>query len=102
MECDLYQEDNNYATDEDFSCYMGSVFFDCYGNCILDMNENGLCDFFENLTDGTNFCGPGTVWDPAAGNCIGIDDCPSDVDGNGYIGMSDLLDLLSNMTYFCE
>jgi len=90
------------ATDEDFSCYMGSVFFDCYGNCILDMNDNGLCDFFENLTDGTNFCGPGTVWDPAAGNCIGIDDCPSDVDGNGYIGMNDLLDLLGNMTYFCE
>ena len=90
------------ATDEDGTCFMASVFFDCEGNCSLDLNNNGVCDFFEDLTNGTNFCGDGTVWDPELGTCIGYDGCPSDINEDGYIGIPDLLDLLSDFATFCE
>ena len=90
------------ATDEDGSCFMASVFFDCEGNCSLDLNNNGVCDLFEDLTNGTNFCGDGTVWDPELGTCVGYDGCPSDINEDGYIGIPDLLDLLSDFAAFCE
>ena len=90
------------ATAENGTCFIGSVFFDCEGNCQLDLNDNGICDFFEDFTSGTDYCGPGTVWDPEEGACIGVDDCPSDINDDGYIGMGDLLDLLSDFATFCE
>ena len=90
------------ATDENGSCFLASVFFDCEGNCTLDLNGNGVCDFYENLNDGSAFCGDGTVWDPELETCVGADGCPSDVDENGYVGINDLLDLLADFETFCE
>jgi hypothetical protein len=90
------------ATDENGTCYLASVFFDCEGNCSLDLNGNGICDFFENLNDGSGFCGEGTVWDVELETCVATDDCPSDVDNDGYVGINDLLDLLADFTTICE
>ena len=49
-------------------------------------------------------CGPGTVWDSTLGMCTGAGspaDCPSDLNGNGSIGIEDLLILLSEFATFC-
>jgi hypothetical protein len=93
---------NPEATDENGSCYLASVFFDCDGNCQLDLNDNGVCDFYEDFTSGTSYCGPGTAWDPEAGACIPYDNCPSDINEDGYIGVPDLLDLLSDYDTSCD
>jgi hypothetical protein len=90
------------ATDENGTCYLASVFFDCEGNCTLDLNGNGVCDLFENLNDGTQYCGPGTVWDETLGTCVGADGCPSDVNEDGFISILDLLDLLADFQTYCE
>ena len=68
----------------------------------LDLNNNGVCDLFEDLSNGTNFCGDGTVWDPELGTCVGYDGCPSDINEDGYIGILDVLEILGNYGQPCE
>jgi hypothetical protein len=48
-------------------------------------------------------CGPWTVWDAATGQCVGTlsSDCPADVNGNGFVGVEDLLQLLSEFATDC-
>jgi hypothetical protein len=48
-------------------------------------------------------CGPWTVWDEATGQCVGTlsSDCPADVNGNGFVGVEDLLQLLSEFATDC-
>ena len=70
----------------------------CDGECEADVNQNGICDALE-----PSLCGPGTVWDPFQGLCIGLDgSCPTDLDGNGSTGSADLLIFLSNYNLFCN
>jgi hypothetical protein len=39
------------ATDDDNSCtYPDEIYFDCYGNCINDYDEDGICDQFEEYS----------------------------------------------------
>lgn len=46
--------------------------------------------------NGAQFCGPGTVWDPFLELCVGQASlCGEDIDGDGLIGVSDVLLLLS-------
>ena len=92
---------DSFATDEDGTCFLASAFYDCNGNCSLDLNENGVCDFSEDFTDGSGFCGSGTIWDEELQTCISVEDCPSDVDDDGYVGINDLLDLLADFTTIC-
>ena len=72
----------------------------CNGDCLSDENENGICDILElealqtELADGV-YCGEGTVWDESSGECIGYNPCPKDLDGDGVIGIEDLLQLLN-------
>jgi hypothetical protein len=48
-------------------------------------------------------CGPWTVWDAGAGQCVGAATpaCASDLSGNGSIGIEDLLILLSEFAMMC-
>lgn len=39
------------ATDDDNSCtYPDEIYLDCYGNCINDYDEDGICDQFEEFS----------------------------------------------------
>lgn len=46
-------------------------------------------------------CGEGTIWDVSLQACVGFNDCPSDLDGDGLIGVEDLLSLLSDFGTDC-
>jgi hypothetical protein len=71
-----------------------------------DANQNQICDELElsyllaELSGGT-FCAPGTVWSEELQQCI-ASGCPSDLDNDGWIGLSDLLTLLSDFGYECS
>jgi uncharacterized protein (TIGR02145 family) len=49
----------------------------------------------------TSICGEGTIWDASIQACVGFNDCPSDLDGDGLIGVEDLLSLLSDFGTDC-
>ena len=67
----------------------------CFGSC-------GPCEGVVNPpVDGSVFCGPGSVWDPAMGLCVGLTTCSEDIDGDGLIGVSDVLALLSSFGNVC-
>ena len=74
--------------------------YDCNGECLSDENENGVCDFLElealqtELENGV-YCGEGTIWSGELGECIAYNPCPKDLDGDGAIGVEDLLQLLN-------
>ena len=51
--------------------------------------------------DGADFCGPGTVWDPVLEWCVGVTTCSEDIDGDGLIGVADVLALLSAFGNLC-
>lgn len=62
--------------------------------------DNGSCDM-------SFLCGQGTFFDEASGSCLvegggGEPTCPSDLDGNGTVGNSDLLDFLSDYGSACD
>jgi uncharacterized protein (TIGR02145 family) len=46
-------------------------------------------------------CGEGTYWDDLAQACLTIETCQEDLDGDGVIGVNDLLDLLSSFGSEC-
>jgi hypothetical protein len=68
----------------------------CFGSCTA-------CDTIVDPppTDGAGFCGPGTVWDVALSMCVGVSTCTEDIDGDGLIGVSDVLALLSSFGSVC-
>jgi len=47
-------------------------------------------------------CGPGTYWDPETLFCLPIQSCQEDLDGDGVIGINDLMELLSSFGTMCE
>ena len=67
----------------------------CNGTCVEDSNANGICDADEDFVDPSTYCGPGTTWDAASGQCVGVDTCMGDFDGDGTIATSDLLGFLA-------
>ena len=62
----------------------------CGGDCLWDLNQNGICDVNEVLVGG---CGPGTILDEATGLCV--IEFPEDLNFDGCVQLEDLLDLLS-------
>jgi hypothetical protein len=67
----------------------------CFGSC-------GECTgVVDPPLEGWAFCGPGTVWDETLELCIGITTCSEDVDGDGLVGVSDVLALLSAFGGLC-
>ena len=90
------------ATDNDGSCFFANSVFDCEGNCQLDLNENGICDQLEtDACSGPDCCGDGTLWDPAQGICIAFDQCPADVNEDGVVDATDVLDLIGGYGAVC-
>ena len=116
---------NPAATASLGECYFAPLGYDCYGQCLEDVNQNGICDAFELLIGctGPECCGPNSIWDPIAQECIangpllcgdftvwdastqscvGFDTCPADINEDGDIGISDLLELLAAFGQECE
>jgi uncharacterized protein (TIGR02145 family) len=46
-------------------------------------------------------CGEGTYWDDLAQACLTIETCQEDLDGDGIVGINDLLELLSSFGSEC-
>ena len=47
-------------------------------------------------------CGAGTFWDETTSQCLPILTCKEDLDGDGVIGVEDLMQLLSSFGTMCE
>ncbi len=113
------------ATDEDGSCILPTCDdptacnFDenavCGGgSCLLSgcmevqaCNYNPLAECEGESCDyaccpGPGCCSEGTVWDFDLAQCIPFDSCQEDLDGDGIIGINDLLQLLSSFGTICE
>ena len=65
------------------------------GSCVYPPSESVDCEF------GGNYCGEGTIWNASLQACVGFNDCPSDLDGDGIVGVNDLLSLLSDFGTEC-
>ncbi len=66
----------------------------CGGDCLIDQNNNGICDIDELGVGscGPESCGPGTAWDEETQACIVA--YPADINLDGCVQLNDLLDLL--------
>ena len=73
----------------------------CNGTCAADTNANGICDADEDFVDPATFCGPGTAWDDDLGQCVGVQTCMGDFDGDGAIATSDLIGFLAVFGITC-
>ena len=51
-------------------------------------------------------CGEGTVWDAASGMCVGdgsaSSNCPEDLNGDGAVSVSDVLQMLGAFSEVCD
>ena len=52
-------------------------------------------------TSDSNACGPGTYWNEFESLCLPIETCEDDLDGDGVIGVNDLMQLLSSFGTDC-
>lgn len=64
-------------------------------SCVYPPSESVDCQF------GSNYCGEGTIWDSSLQICVGFDDCPADLNGNGLVEVSDLLLMLADFGSEC-
>ena len=63
--------------------------------CCRSHEDDGSCTY-------QSLCGSGTVWSASAGQCVSADPArPQDVNGDGVIGVSDILELLSFFGLVC-
>ena len=97
---------NSDATDEDGSCSYAQVGYDCDGACLVDIDEDGVCDHLQLQTLINNielgfYCGAGTIWNPELQQCLTVDNCPGDLNGDQDIGASDLLLFLAVYSSTC-
>jgi uncharacterized protein (TIGR02145 family) len=68
-------------------------------------NEDGSCVyplFGEDCETGGAACGEGTIWDVNIQACVVPEFCQEDLDGDGVIGVNDLMQLLSVYATDCE
>ena len=83
--------------------------FGCTDSSACNFNEqanqdDGSCVyplFGDDCETGSAACGEGTVWDSASQSCLAWNDCPSDLDGDGIVGVNDLLALLADFGTEC-
>ncbi|MGF1564327.1 MAG: hypothetical protein ACFCUH_03065 [Flavobacteriales bacterium] len=92
---------NPAATIDDGSCQFPPFGFDCDGNCNLDLNQNGLCDYEEvvgcTYTEALNYQPAATLDN---GSCLFA--CDGDFNGDGNVGAADLLVFLAKFGTECE
>ena len=72
--------------------------------CCEDANGNGTCDSNEGCTypDAENYDDAATADDGSCTFAPVPSPCPADIDQDGSVGMSDLLDVLSAFGMYCE
>lgn len=58
--------------------------------------DDGSCDSF------TCLCLDGTIWSEELGGCIPMETCEDDLDGDGVVGVNDLMQLLSSFGTDCS
>ncbi len=58
--------------------------------------------FGEDCETGGAACGEGTIWDANIQACVVSEFCQEDLDGDGVIGINDLMQLLSSFGTMCE
>ena len=75
--------------------------FDCAGNCQQDEDNDGICDQLEWII-GAQFCGENTYWDPLLLTCVGFDQCPADINEEGFVTSKDLLLFLAYYGSACD
>ena len=78
---------------------------DVISGCTVPVADN--YDSEATVDDGSctyqGFCGPGTVWSVADQQCVLSDPtCPPDVNGDGLIGVADILEVLSYYGESCS
>ncbi len=86
---------NTYATDDDESC----DYCQCLNGTVWNDDLQG-CEIMESALIAA--CGEGTYWDDLAQACLTIETCQEDLDGDGIIGVEDLLQLLSSFGMECD
>jgi hypothetical protein len=108
------------ATDEG-DCYIAGEYYGCDGDCLNDIDGNGICDEiddlisnadFEGYTEGVlaglaqcigaDYCGEGTVWVESLQLCVEDSSCPGDLNGDDVVGTGDLLMLLNDYGFACD
>ena len=90
------------------------MYFDCEGILIPESlcgegtlfdPVSGTCLPLEGCAASESACGPNTVWDADLGLCIPETlqaSCYFDVDQDGFVGTTDLLEFLSAYSQSCE
>ncbi|MDA8607019.1 fibrobacter succinogenes major paralogous domain-containing protein, partial [Flavobacteriales bacterium] len=71
----------------------------------LSWNENtNSCEMDDEFLQAivVNICGEGTIWNSELSQCFPEGLCPEDLNSDGIIGITDLLQLLSTFGEYCE
>ena len=85
---------NPMAVMNDGSCvYPQGVVYGCTN--VNSSNYDAEATHDDGTCDLSFMCSTGTTYDANFGRCVGVSDCPGDLDGDGQIGTTDLLDFLA-------
>ena len=80
------------ATSDNGSCLYEDALGECGGDCTADVDDDGVCDTDEvpgcTNPEADNYNSNATDDD---GSCTFAPDCPGDFDGNGIVGVNDVL-----------
>ena len=92
---------NSDATDDDGSCIPSG----CMETEACNYNALAECEGEEcvySCCPGPGCCGEGMFWDYELEQCQIFETCQEDLDGDGVIGINDLMELLSSFGTMCE
>jgi hypothetical protein len=81
----------------DQSATLGCTYATALNFSATATEDDGSCVFGATPVS----CGEGTVWDEESSTCISDDSCPADVNGDNFVGIADLLDLLESFSSEC-
>lgn len=85
---------NPMAVMNDGSCvYPQGVVYGCTN--VNSSNYDAEATHDDGTCDLSFMCSTGTTYDANFGRCVGVSDCPGDLDGDGQIGTTDLLEFLA-------
>jgi len=89
------------ATSDDGSCIpSGCMETDACNYNALAECEGEACDY--TCCPGPGCCSAGMYWDYDLEQCMNYETCQEDLDGDGVIGINDLMELLSSFGTMCE
>ncbi len=89
------------ATSDDGSCIpSGCMETDACNYNALAECEGEACDY--TCCPGPGCCSAGMYWDYDLEQCLNYETCQEDLDGDGVIGINDLMELLSSFGTMCE